>query len=356
MKILYDHEIFNLQNRGGVSRYFIELFKRIPKEQWDTSVFFSNNDYLIESQLIRHHEILKDKKIKGKARLLNELNKTYSIYKILKDDYDIFHQTHFGNYSLPFLKKRKMVTTFHDMNLVRFDYSGLRTQKKSLDRADKIITVSHNTKKEMLEAWDIPEEKIQVIYHGVDAPMNKEDLGQRLINKPYLLYVGLRETHKNFKNFASAFSLLKKDYPHLKLVCTSTPFSKSELSFLSELKILDDTIYVNASDRDLANLYSYAELFVYPSFHEGFGMPVLEAMSYGCPLIVSNTSCLPEIARDAAFYFNPYDVDNMANEISKLIENRSLRISKLNRGYELCKEFTWEKCVKEHLKAYESLL
>lgn len=356
MKILFDHQIFCLQERGGVSRYFVELFKHIPKEQWETTIFFSNNEYLDETPAIKHLEVLRGYNIKGKARILNELNKIYSINKILKNDFDIFHQTHFGTYSFPFLKKKKLVTTFHDMNFTRFNYSGLNEQIKAIKRADKIIAVSHNTKKEMLEQWDIPEEKIQVIYHGVDKPLDKKQVGERLIDNPYILYVGLREFHKNFKNLAYAFSKIKKIFTELKLVCTSKPFSKDEQSFLSELNILNDTIYVNASDVQLANLYSFAELFVYPSFHEGFGMPILEAMSYGCATIVSNTSCMPEIGGEGSFYFNPYDVEDISNQIIKLLSDASLRTSKVKKGYELCNEYTWEKCANEHIKVYESLM
>ena len=131
MKVLYDHQIFSIQNTGGVSRYFVELFKRLPREQWDTTVLFSNNKYIAENQIIKHYEILKDHNIKGLARLSNDIGKIYSINKILTSDFDIFHQTHFGTYSFPFLKKRKIVTTFHDMNFTRFNTYGLKEQRKS---------------------------------------------------------------------------------------------------------------------------------------------------------------------------------------------------------------------------------
>lgn len=356
MKVLFDHQIFSIQKYGGVSKYFYELINHLPEDEWDLTLLFSNNEYIKKKQSIKYHNFFPDKKITGKASIINALNKPFSIYKIIQGDFDIFHQTHFQTYCLPYLKNKPVVTTFHDMNFTRYKHPELDIQKKSVARADKIIAVSKNTKNDLIDYWNIPENKIEVVYHGVDLPLDKNIIGERLIVNPYILYVGLRVEFKNFKKFVYAFSIAKSNYPTLKLVCTGSPFTKDENIFFTDLKILNDVINISASEKIMANLYSSAEFFVYPSFHEGFGMPILEAMSYGCPTIISNTSCFPEIAGKASFYFDPYNEDSMISSMLELLGDESKRTSKIKIGYVLCEEFTWEKSAEGHRNVYNSLL
>lgn len=356
MKVLFDHQIFSLQKYGGVSKYFVEILRNIPKENWDTTVSFSNNEYIKDKKIINHYRIFPNKIIKGSGRITNEINKLFSIPKLVRGNFDILHQTHYQTYSFPYIKNKQLVTTFHDMNFYRYNHPDLKIQKKSVMRADKIIAISNNTKNELVETWNISEDKIKVIYHGVDKPLEDILIGERLIREPYLLYVGLRSGYKNFKNFASVFSVIKKKFPELKLVCTGLPFISDEINLFKKLSILDSIIQMSASEIEMANLYNFAELFIYPSFYEGFGMPILEALSYQCPTIVSNTSCFPEIAKDSAFYFDPYDNENMIYEIIKLLEDNELRHSKKLTGLIRCKDFTWEKCAKEHFELYKSMI
>lgn len=356
MQILFDHQIFCLQKYGGVSKYFVELLKRIPPNVWDTTVYFSNNEYIKDGSLINHHKLLPGMSIRGIGRATNEFNKIYAIRKLLRGNFDVYHQTHYQTFSFPFLTKKPLVTTFHDMNFLRFNHSELQIQKKSVERANKIIAISQNTKNDLIETWNIPEEKVTVIYHGVDVPIQDSIIGERIIKEPYILYVGLRAGYKNFNAFAKAFSVIVQKYPFLKLVCTGLPFTKEEVDMLKQLRILDHIEQMSASEVGMANLYSYAELFVYPSLFEGFGMPILEAFSYKCPTVISNASCFPEIAGDCAFYFDPNFVESMIFEITNLLDNSELRKSKIERAQHLCEDFTWEKCAGAHLRVYESLV
>ena len=358
MKILFDHQIFSLQKFGGVSKYYFELLRHLPIEEWETTTILSNNEYIKNKNLIKHFQILPNKRIKGIPRIMNELNKTYSAFKISEGKFDVFHQTHFQTYCLPFLKNKPMVTTFHDMNFSTYDKNEdlVKIQKKSVERANKIIAVSNNTKNDLINLWKISEDKIDVVYHGVDKPLNKKIIGDRFIANPYILYVGLRKEFKNFKRLAIAFKNLKQKFPFLKLVCTSIPFSNDEISLLTEQKIIQSTIHISASEITMANLYTHAELFVYPSIYEGFGMPILEAMSYGCPTAISNSSCFPEIAQNGSLYFDPYSVDSIYDCLSQLLTNTDIKLNKIMRGYELCKQFTWQKTAEGHRKVYNSLI
>jgi len=357
MKVLYDHQVFSIQKYGGASKYFIEIIKRLNDNEWDTSILFSNNEYLKNFYLIKYHQLLPNKEFRGLTRILNEINKPYSIYKILKGNFDIFHQTHFETYSFPFIKKKPMVTTFHDMNFSKYNYEKIvNNQKKSVSRADKIIAISQFTKNELMEFWKVPSDKIDVVYHGVDTPLDKNKIGERIVKEPYIIYVGVRHTFKNFDRLASAFSIIRSKYPDLKLVCTSNSFSKDEIRLFAELNISKNILHASANEIQMANLYSNAEFFIYPSFSEGFGMPILEAMSYGCPTLIANSSCFPEIAGESSLYFDPFDVESIASKMVEILENNELRNSKVESGYALCKSFSWEKSVEGHKKVYNSLL
>jgi len=358
MKVLFDHQIFSLQKFGGVSKYYYELLRHLPIEEWETTTILSNNEYIKNDVLFKHLQILPNKRIKGMPRIMNELNKIYSAFKLSERKFDVFHQTHFQTYCLPFLKNKPMVTTFHDINFSTHDKNEdlVKIQKKSVERANKIIAVSHNTKKDLIDLWKISEDKIEVVYHGVDKPLKQNIIGDRLIENPYILYVGLRKEFKNFKRLAIAFKNLKQKFPFLKLVCTSVPFTIDEISFLTEQKIILDTIHISASEITMANLYTHAELFVYPSIYEGFGMPILEAMSYGCPTAISNSSCFPEIAQKCSLYFDPYSLDSIYDCLDQLLTNTYIKENIIMLGYELCKQFTWQKTAEGHREVYKSLI
>lgn len=357
MKVLFDHQIFSYQRFGGVSKYFAEMLSNFPLETWETTTLFSNNEYVKNKDLFKSFQFFPRYWFKGQGRIMNELNKPYSIYRLAKQDYDVFHQTHFETYCLPYLKDKPMVTTFHDMNFATYNKNEylVKIQKLSINRANKIIAVSQNTRKDLIEMWNVDPDKIEVVYHGVDTPISDTIIGNRLVKEPYILYVGRRETFKNFERLLDAFALIDHQFKDLRLVCTSENFTEKEILLLQEKKIYDKVIHIRADEKTMANLYKYAELFVYPSIYEGFGMPILEAMSYGCPVVISNTSCFPEIAKDAAVYFDPYNTESIVHGIEKAIDS-DIKRSCIDKGYERCKDFSWKRTADGHLKVYKSLL
>lgn len=367
MKILFDHQIFSLQKYGGASKYFCELLKNIPHENWDTSTLFSNNEYLKYSQLFKTYDPLAKFHFKRKSFVLNMLNKPYSIYKLRKGDYDIFHQTHFETYCLNSIGTKKMVSTFHDMNHVKFagmyKYSFVKgehwmenVQKKSLARANKIIAISQNTKKDLMDYWGIDENKITVIHHGVDKEKIPDLPIERAFEKPYILFVGERDGFKNFDRFSKAFSSLGSNYKDVDLICTGKSFSKDELDSIKKLGIEDRVFQISASERIMAQLYRDAHMMVMPSLSEGFGMPALEAMVYDCPVVLSQTSCFPEIVGDAGLYFDPYSIDDISHKMEMILNSPILRNNLYERGQEQLKKYSWEKTANEHVSVYKSLM
>jgi len=367
MRILYDNQIFSIQIYGGASKYYYELLKRIPASDWDTTTIISNNEYIRNQELFSYCDFLPNYYFKGKAYLMDYLNRPYSLFKLKYTNYDVFHQTYFATYYFKAIKAKKMVTTFHDMNYTRYSDLYKKTvtndvhekellQKKSVERADKIIAVSHHTKKDLINFWNIDPERIVVIHHGVNKIKIANLDNSRIVVNPYILYVGERYGFKNFSRFIKAFTIVSEKNRDLKLVCTGRAFSYEEINELNKLNLMDKTVQIYANERTMARLYRDAEMFAYPSFSEGFGMPVLEAMVYDCPVVVSNASSIPEVAGEAGVYFDPFQIEDIADKMGTLLSSSSLRKEKIALGIRQLDQFSWEKTAQEHIAVYQSLM
>ena len=358
MKIFFDHQIFTLQKYGGVSRYFTEIMTRMPKDSWYTSTVFTENEYVDNLQLFKCKHLYPKFKFKGRERVLTTFGNFFSIKDILFKDFDLFHQTDYNPYCIPYLKRKKIpfITTCHDLNFAtinKVDYL-MRWQKKSMCEADGIIAISEYTKCKLIDLWDIPEDKITVIHHGVSKHSSVSEA--RLIRYPYLLYVGTRFKFKNFTFLVSAYSLLVKKFPSLKLICTGSAFTEKELELFRSLNLSEKIIHIAASETGLRNLYHYAEAFIFPSLSEGFGMPLLEAMAEDCPVLCSNASCFPEIAGNAALYFDPYEIDDLYSQLERILIDSEYRKVMINRGKARVNEFSWDKTADLHMDFYRKFI
>lgn len=340
----------------------------MPQGSWNTTVRFSNSIYLYQQALIPYSNFLPNRSFPGKNILMDFLNRPETLVKIIanRDQYDVFHQTYFSTYYFPFLKNKKVVSTFHDMNYTKYKSLYKKTllrdvsrdealQKESLKRADHIIAISQFTKNDLVEQWRINPEKITVIHHGVDK--NSIDFSglDRICPYPFLLYVGERGMFKNFSNVLKAFEILSRNYPDLRLICTGSHFSVFERNEFINRHVEDKILHVPADEYTLARLYHDAEVFVYASYSEGFGMPVLEAMVYDCPVAVSNASCLPEVVGDAGVYFDPFQYEDMAEKIEQLFTSVERRNTIIQLGRKRLEAFSWEKTAEEHMSVYQSL-
>jgi glycosyltransferase involved in cell wall biosynthesis len=265
--------------------------------------------------------------------------------------------THYESYGLKYAK-RPIVLTYHDKCFSSYAYNRrtIKEQKKCFKHIDAVITVSENTRKDLLSLFDLPENKIAVIHHGIN-PSNDDYQIPKIISNNYILYVGARKGYKNFSLFLEAFNYIVNSFdPKLTLVCTGNNFSADEKAHINKLK-LDNNIFVKRfTDTELTNLYRYAELFIFPSTYEGFGIPLLEAMDNFCPVACSNTSCFPEIAGDAAIYFNPEDKESMVNAMLEILSSSAIRKKLTELGKARAKQFTWERTAQEHLNLYKKLL
>jgi glycosyltransferase involved in cell wall biosynthesis len=233
----------------------------------------------------------------------------------------------------------------------------IKAKKRAISLADIIIAISENTKKDLIKIYDVPENKIKVVYLANSLQSPSPQINDELKNKlelknPYIFYVGDREKYKNFKVlFDSYIRNFSEDFD---LVCFGgTRFKNDELEKINR-RIKKSIIQLNGSDELLASLYKHAFCFVYPSFYEGFGIPPLEAMSMGCPVIATNASSIPEVVGDAAILFDPHSNDELISAI-KLIYDKSKRNELIKFGFEQEKKFSWDKMTKETLDIYKSI-
>lgn len=288
---------------------------------------------------------------------------------------------HFPHFNIPVFYKGKFVVTIHDLIHQHFQTRQTSTlnpflhaikklgYKKvfsaAVKNSSKIIVPSEFVKNQLEKEWSIKKEKIEVTYEGVDEEMIKitKEVGEKdfekvaekfKFKKPYLFYVGNAQPHKNLKKLLEAFTILNEKFPELSLV-----LSGSENYFWEKVKKeshIGGVIFTGyIPDREMVTLYKNAEAFIMPSLEEGFGIPVLEAMACGCPVISSNKGSLPEIAGDGALYFDPKDESNMADKISQVLNDSKLKEELIKKGEKIYQQFSWEKMAKQTLKLYQSV-
>lgn len=355
--------MFLLQKYGGITKYFCELIKNLPvNTDYNLSVLFSENQHLKDDFSFFKNLYVplpqKESRIRGRLKQFSyDINKRYSDYRIKAGNYDLFHPTYYDTYFLKNLKKPYVITV-HDLIEFKFKdqyrlFSRVDEMEIIIKNADRIISISENTKKDLIEILNIPGEKIDVIYHGFNQGPKKMD-----DNKygRYILFVGVRRGYKNFSRLAKAFSELRREDNDLKLICTGQPFIKEELEELKSLDILESTYLYGVNEQQLNELYTNALVFVYPSLYEGFGMPVLEAFSNECPVCLSNSSSLPEVAGNAGEYFDPHDTESIKHAIQKVITDEELTKRMREAGIKRLGNFSWKKCSEETVKSYKKTL
>ena len=368
MKILYDHQIFSTQIYGGVSRYFAEIMKNFENDniiRYDLSLRYSNNHYLKQIDNISYKTFFENCNFRGKNRILNILNKKVSKEYVSKGNYDIFHPTYYDLYFLDFLNNKPFVLTIHDMiheiysDMLPLKNKTSKRKKLLAQKATKIIAVSENTKKDIIKFFGIDTNKIEVIYHGTPFDINSTGNDKINIDLPekYILFVGSRGVYKNYDLFVETITpLLIKDN-ELKVVCVGGGnFKEIEKEKFKRLNVINKIYQYSVNDNILAYIYQKAVAFVFPSLYEGFGIPILESFACGCPVICSRTSSLPEVAGDAAIYFDPTDKLSISYSIQKVIYDNNLRNQLIYKGYQRVKEFTWEKTAKKTKILYEDIL
>ena len=368
MKIAYDNQIFFFERYGGISRYFTSLINELVKTDNEYKIFSSLylNEYLSNFDKKVINGLKFDKYPPKTTTILKYLSNSIDNFNTIQWNPDVIHETFYSSRKL-YSKKIPIVVTIHDMihelypEMFNINDFTSQNKKSAVDRADKIICVSETTKIDLINFYNVPKNKIDVVYHGYTYLHNNEHHAIDLLtlpDVPFLLYIGKRNGYKNFEKYLQAISIsnsLKRDF---KLIFFGGgAFSTKELNLFLELGFADHEYdYFEGNDDLLHILLKNATALVYPSLYEGFGLPLLEAMYCGCPIITSKSGSIPEIAKDAAEYFNPTSIDDICSSIQDVVySNEKIKTLKNNSKKQIV-NYSWEKAAYLTNKLYHSLL
>jgi glycosyltransferase involved in cell wall biosynthesis len=373
MRIGIDARFFGSVGKG-LGRYTQKLIEKLEKID-------SVNDYFIFLRKENFNEY-QTQNPKFKKVLANYA--WYSFFEQLlfprllkKYQLDLMHFPHFN---VPLFYRKKFIVTIHDLILIHFPTIKNTTRNSflyqckflayrwvinsAISRSKKIITVSEFTKKDILENYKhIAPEKISVTYEACEdfclLSPNKdgEILKKYAIMKSYLIYVGNAYPHKNLERLVVAFSLLSDKFPDLQLALVGKEdFFYQRLKELVENKKIKNIIFLGfVPDLELDTLQHNARAYVFPSLYEGFGLPPLEAMAKGTPVISSDHLCMQEILGDSAYYFNGEIEKEIAKAIEIILTDNNLRKKLINSGYRQIRKYSWEKMAKETLETYKNM-
>lgn len=368
MKIAIDGR---MSQESGIGRYIRNLLNQL-------AIIDKKNEYLV---LLTKENINKVALGNNFKKILADfkwygISEQFKLPKLLNDlKPDLVHFPHFN---VPILFDGRFVVTIHDLIhqhfqmrrvttliplLYKFKQFGYkRVFKNGISKSQKILVPSDYVKKLLINDWQVNDEKIVVTHEAVDDKISKEankinqkEITQVMekfnINPPFVFYVGNAHPHKNVEGLIEAFISLRKKYQQITLV-----LSGNDHYFWQAVKRQfqhKDIIFTGLiSDKELVALYKNAKCFVMPSFEEGFGLPILEAMVCGCPVISAHSDALREVGGDACLYFDPKSTEDMKDKILSVLTNDEIKNDLIKKGKMRNKHFSWEKLAKDTLRVY----
>ncbi len=369
MRIAFDYQAFCRQSAGGISRYFCRLADQLHACQESVGVFapLYRNQYLAQvSGALVHGTYLKSYPPRT-AEALVAFNRWMSRRQVRNWQPDLVHETYFSTKSVAPVGCPVVLTVFDmipELEDAARDCAAdeLRSTAKfaAVARADRIVCISERTRQDLIQLFGTPPDKVSVAYLGCDSLPGAGDEAESRpwSGRPFLLYVGLRAGYKNFETMLRAIassSRLAGDFDVVGF--GGGAFSASELSLIHQLGFREGQVRQQAGDdQALAHLYRAATAFIYPSTYEGFGLPPLEAMTQGCPVICSDRSSIPEVVADAGEYFDPDQPESIARAVEAVVYSQAKISSLADAGRRRAALFTWERCAQRHLDVYRSLV
>jgi glycosyltransferase involved in cell wall biosynthesis len=369
LRILFDSQIFSLQKYGGISRYYSEILKFLLKEkniEVEFPLYITDNFHLLnyglgETQFIR---VFKNY-IPGRIKNYLRKKSFVTTERLLKSgQFDVFVPTYYDSNFLKFIGNTPYVLTVYDMIHENYpqlekDSSIILDKKLLIESADRIIAISQSTKNDILNIYPhISADKIQIVYlsHSLEKVEIRNQLIQKVVDKSnFILFVGNRGFYKNFKLILPLISgWLKKN--NLKLLCLGGGgFSEEETILISEFGLSDYVVQYTFKDHELYGFYNKAMAFIFPSEYEGFGIPVLESMFSGCPVLLPKLTSFPEVAGEAGEYFDLDDPNSLLDSLDKVCFDEAYRDQLIQKGIKQAEKFSWEKTFIECLEIYKSV-
>lgn len=355
MKLLVDPEIF-FYGRCGMVRYYSMLAQQLREAGIEVTIplYLSNSDF-IDGRFQKLYHCIFNRSRNFIVNRVNRLSKKWYYKCIEENDFDVLMITSpvFEDVFLEYLHSNKpFIMVVHDtMRCVLgpdglYDPSGANADRLAYlaRRATKVICISNKTKADLIKLTPIDSEKLVVIHTGNLLNSSMEAISPKVLPERYLLFVGDRTGRKNFRFFIRAISGWLEKQEKLVMVCTGSS-TKWEQDLLKSLHIEDKVLYVEAPDSILVYLYKNAVALVYPSLYEGFGLPVLEAMSLGCPVVTSEMEALMEVGGDAVMYIDPYSESSILKGVQSIVENQETALALKSKGLSMAEQFTIQRMV-----------
>jgi glycosyltransferase involved in cell wall biosynthesis len=358
LRVLFDHQIAISQSYGGISKYLGEMAAALPAQDVNPTFFAPLHINRQIAALPRNHVWGWRMDIPPSGRKwASALAHALFPVAVKLARPDVIHETYYAPRRLS-RAKIPIVLTVHDMiheifpeQFVNDPATGFK--RAAINRADHIICVSQNTKRDLVDRYPHVAHRTTVIPLGF-SPLPQAHF--KVPERPYILYVGHRSGYKNFASLVNAYAQSTVLRSNFDLVCAGASFSADESSIIEHLGLSDKQVMaVSADDASLNALYANAAVFVYPSLYEGFGIPPLEAMSAGCPVVTIAVSSIPEVCGDAVEYASDGSPDSLAHAIEGLLKSPS-RCDALRRaGRERLKLFSWKRCAAETAAVYRQV-
>jgi glycosyltransferase involved in cell wall biosynthesis len=357
--VIFSSDIFTSQRAGGVSRCMIELMRALDVRGADYRLLAAPSaNIMIDAERgegwFHRHAVSTPT-----ARYMPTLFRDELSLKKLTGGRDLVHRTYHPRLNL-LSRQTKIVETLHDLwDQYHGDQSSphlrLRSlmKERALARADLIICVSHFTRDRLIELWPDMAKRSLVIHHGAKSFPRRDAAPQ--VERPYFLYVGNRDLYKNFLLPVQALATSRLLSDHELLCFGGGAFTFEESRQINDLGLATRVRQVDGSDTALNDLYHSARALLYPSLHEGFGLPLLEAMLSDCPVLASPLTSLPEVGGDALLYADPRDIDAWAESMTAITSDEPLRQRLIVAGRSRATLFSWDESARRHMEAYSQL-
>jgi glycosyltransferase involved in cell wall biosynthesis len=363
MRVIFDGDIFVHQRFGGVSRYFARLARELTELDVEVTMTCGLyvNEYVAEFPFAVGYRVPQIRRTAIVRRHVSRWWQSRVIRRLARDEPmrpTVIHKTWYD----PELFDRRipLIVTVHD--LIPELFGGPlqpETSRKQLicENATQIIAISETTKRDLLNFYRLPPERVHVVLHGVDFEHSVHDSKDRILDRLVLLFVGSRRGYKNFRRLIEAVAssrLLRRNC--IVQCCGGGTFTRAEVECIQANGLVGYFRQCSPSDRELRELYRRAHILVVPSLYEGFGLPVLEAMSQGCCVACSDRGALPEVAGDAAAYFDPSNPESIGAVLEKLAFDQGLQSVLREKGLARSRRFGWDSCAAATRAVYENAL
>lgn len=356
----------NVEKKVGIGEYAFSLLHQLSLLGNSNTKFVIYLKHSPRSEMPKENDFWHYRIVKP-AKLWTQIGLPLDLYTHLPRPNVFFSPSHYA----PRFSPIPTVVSIMDVSYIYFPslfhkkdlYQLQNWTKYSVKNAKMLLTISEASKRDIIKIYNIPEKRIVVTHLGLKESYNKSMTMNVLQNKyhiteKYILFVGTLQPRKNIEKLIEAFSFVVKKHNDISLVIVGKPgwLYESILAAPKKFGIEKAVKFVSfVPDEDLADFYKNAICYILPSLYEGFGLPVLEAMSHECPVITSNISSLPEAGGDAALYVDPQSTEDIAQKMTQLIENPSLRKELIEKGKKQIKKFSWEKTAKETLAVLQSV-